>query len=338
MKPPIASLLFYYANTPSGGGQTRVSACYSHFDSLAGGRKGTLIMKDNATARLPSTPSIDVQYLSVPLARRLFDENFYFKKPLPKGTAVFSHGAPVLPICDRYVLHLNTALPFVIGRVAMEPLVRVKMGALNRRLKRAANHADIVTVESLATRDLVVESWGHSFAAKIQILGNGVDPAPPTSEPPLHFPYAITIGTHRYKRLDMVLTAFRELKRSQPDLQLIIVDTHGAGRTHTPDPTITYYPPVAYSTVRRLIENAAVFISMSAVENSSISLLEAIAARRTIVCSDIPSHLESLNGAAYQIRPAGRDFVHASPPLDRLDRLVPDWREITAQTLATMTT
>ncbi len=261
----------------------------------------------------------------------MIDENYHVRKMSLGNTIVFSHGAPILPQCKRFVLHINNALPFVTERVNLGFVLRKKMSVLCRRLFRSAEQADLVTVESNSTLDLLEATWGTAISRKSAILGNGVDPVSQLVKVPWELPaqFSLAIGTYPYKRIERVIDIAKQLSVGNPHSKLLIVGP--ISKKLSEDDFILNYPNVPYPLMRELLQRCDRYISMSQIENSSIAMLEAIFSKKNVVCSDIPSHLESLAKAGYRISRedgilyAELDASNYSQP--------PSWLSIAEQTM-----
>jgi glycosyltransferase involved in cell wall biosynthesis len=319
-------IVLYFANSSSGGGAVRLG----HYQRLMKNPNCRFIVNKRLSHGFEMHDSRVIR-VQPNYFQRLLNENGTIKRFDFRQSILFSHGAPLTPDVEEYVLHINNALPLVTESVTLTLGLKAKMKLLERRLFNSAKQADIVTVESQATRDLIRQKWGNRIADKCKILTNGVDPIALSfsRNNTLSAPFVLTIGTYPYKRLDKVKDFFQEIKREYPDLSLVIV-----GATEyfqCPDKNYIQYSNLSYTDTRYLIANCSIYITMSEIENCSISLLEAIYHCRPIICSDIPAHVEFLLKYNYQIIEAKKGVLRAEPPINSTIQ-VPTWTEIVRET------
>ena len=320
--------LYYFANSPAGGGVVRLG----HY--LKGMQADDIRFVVNARSSHGfdlSDPRVSA--CSPTSWQRFFNENAVVRSLDLQETVVFSHGAPITPRCRGLVLHINNALPLVVGEVRLSWRLRAKMLLLRSRLQRTAERADVITVESEATWELVRCNWGEAIAAKCEILSNGVDLLAehelPT--PLVEGPYALTIGTYSYKRLDKVLNEFGVLRQQHPGLKLVVVGTTPAHMHILSLEGVIPFEQLSYLATRALIARCKFYLSMSEIENCSVALLEAIYHRRSVRVSDIPSHREFLDKHGYGLSETPAGILLGEPP-SRLSVAVPSWGEISAAT------
>jgi glycosyltransferase involved in cell wall biosynthesis len=315
--------LFYFGNSPAGGGIVRLRGLYQHSQSS----KSIFIGHESSRDEFEDKPGFS--FVNPRYILRILDENHYIRPFLKNCDVVFSHGAPLVLKNKKVVLHLNNALPLVYDKVTLDKFSKVKFRILEAALRKSAQSAQLVTVESHATAELVKNRWGNDVFNKCKILPNGVDPVEIIKGPLAGVtpPYAITVGTYSYKRLELVEKCFNRLKEETPNLQLIVI---GTVPKKMPPGNYRYYESVPYSTLRSLIANCSSYITMSEIENSSIALLEAIFHKRRIICSAIPSHLEALGKFNYENLEFSRSVVDSSPPESEITMTT--WQEVTELT------
>lgn len=331
MPPPnktrISPFLLYFANSSSGGGAVR----FGHYRRLMTKEEYTFVAHTNVGHGFQKEDSRVIQ-VRPSYYQRFLNENKIIQDMDLRDTLVFSHGAPLIPKSKAYILHLNNTLPLVADEVDLDFSLRLKMKLLGRRLKEAAKRANLLTVESHATMDLVQRLWGKEYSDKCRILTNGVDPIEDRflkEVKSIRRPYALSIGTYPYKRIDLVKDAFRELRSNFSNVSLAILGTVD-GHPENGD-NIQSFSQLDYLESRWLIANCEFYITMSQTENCSISLLEAMHHRKKIICSPIASHVEFLNKYGYISTAWGSNQLLCYPS-DSMDVLVPTWREIVSDT------
>ena len=318
--PPI---LFYFANSPAGGGITRLSKYLENID-----REDCRYLGDDRSQSVFHSDQPQLEFAHTPPWKRLFDEDFHVRGMDLSQAHVFSHGAPISPKCRYFVLHINNALPFASAGMGLSTAHRLKMQILLRRLYHSAQLADLITVESMATQQLVARRWGEPMANKCQILSNGVDDILLSKPGVMTDPYYLAIGTYSYKQINKAYAIYCEAQKAEPNLKFVVVGALSAKELSNPG--MINYPQLGYAELRSLLRYSRVYISMSKIENCSMALLEAIFERRSIICSAIPSHLEFLKQFGYAIEQQG-DVIRAEPSRQTL--LPPSWKAIAEQTL-----
>ena len=321
--------LFYFANSPAGGGQVRLNAYVKHSET------GNLFVTNSKSRHLDSDHVTNAQIENITVNKfvRAFDENHYLRQFDCRERVIFSHGAPLYPKeCRGYILHINNALPFVWDKVCLGLKKRAEMRLLLRRLAKASKIADIITVESYSTRQLLLDYCRDFDPLKIRILSNGVDEFRDKTPSCNAVRYALTIGTYPYKRISEVARWFRVIKRNFDIEKLVILSTTGDKVDLRLNDDIQVMTSIPHVDSRKLTRDCSLFISFSQIENCSISLLEAIYHKRHIICSSIPAHIEFLEKHGYILEWVDVGVISALPPRDLIVP-VPSWSDICAETL-----
>ena len=108
--------------------------------------------------------------------------------------------------------------------------------------------------------------------------------------------YAVAVGTYNYKRLDITYKVFRSIKDEFKLMSLIIVGNEDNVpkyiRCQDDVELISYLSDEDYYSA---LSGADIFISTSAVENSSNAVIEGLSFSKNIFIIDIPSHREILS-------------------------------------------
>lgn len=322
--------VFYFANSTSGGGMVRLR---NYWENIS--RPSLFIVHPTSLEVLKNNKFGHKVVTVAPTAiTRLLSENHYLKATELTGKILFSHGAPLISGQGKIILHMNNALPLFWRHCKLDLKLKIKMFLLEKRLKKAAGQAQLISVESFATKDLVRSVWGEIFFKKCVILSNGVEPVKEEAPTSLKIgrPYALSIGAYSYKRIDEVIKVFQEQKKQVSNLQLVIIGTSRHKASNSSE-DILFTPNLPYLQTRYLMKNADMYISMSEIENCSISLLEGAFYNKKIVCSSIPSHLEALSQSNYKISEDNGSYVVAYP---NQNVKVPNWVELSLATQVKM--
>lgn len=166
-----------------------------------------------------------------------------------------------------------------------------------------------ITVSETTKRDLV-----RLFAPKVPItaIPLAAQVLPDCGRPPVLEPYILCVSTlEPRKNIPVLLRAFAELKIHHPDLHLVLVgkegwhveEVHGAlaASPHRDHIHVTGYVP--REELACWYAGALVVVYPSLYEGFGLPLLEAMAAGKPLVCSDIPSSREVCGEAALYVAP-----------------------------------
>jgi glycosyltransferase involved in cell wall biosynthesis len=175
---------------------------------------------------------------------------------------------------------------------------REKWGPLGRMALRAAasggRHADALICVSR-------EVWEQANHPRAVWIPNGVDPLPAPEGPPLFDPgYWLIVGRlAREKAVEVALDAHRRIPHAPP-LLIAGSDAQDPGWAEAlrrrAGPGVAFLGSRGRSDVGALVHGAAAVLFPSRLEGYPIALLEAVAAGRPVVASDIRPHREILGG------------------------------------------
>lgn len=261
-------------------------------------------LRDQLSREFPSN-----RYFGVALSKwqRLIADGEYLRSVLGETgvpDVYFSYGIPLFERVGRVNwLHASNALTLTFARHEMGLKRYAEHQVLGHRLRSSLQYAQIASAESEFSLDLLRRAAPGHTGCHFVVSPNGCDallekhastPAP-VEQPP----YAITVGTWRYKRLALALEAYHELKKSYGDLSglRIVGECSTIPNSVKRDPCVQLHcgnvpPALLYP----MIKGALFYISASSIENSSNAALEGLMLAQNCLLSDIPSHQEMVRG------------------------------------------
>jgi glycosyltransferase involved in cell wall biosynthesis len=234
---------------------------------------------------------------------------------------------PLAPVGIPAILTVHDA------RWAGSPLLRLVMRLSMRRADR------IVTVSAT----MMAELSAIEPACAIRVVHNGIAPArfsrgERTPLAPARAPYLLAVGhLERRKNYPGLIRALALLRAAGHDIDLVIVGRRGESDDDWPrieraiaqaglQDRVTVLSEVDDEALPGLYAGCALVVFPSRYEGFGIPLLEAMAARRPLVCSDIPVFRELTEGRlAYfradepaEIARAVGEVLHSRPRQDSL--------------------
>jgi glycosyltransferase involved in cell wall biosynthesis len=260
-----------------------------------------------------------------------FATDFALPPTLPRTrTAIFIHDL-------TYVRVPNAAVPELVGY-------------LNAVVPRALKRADVVIVNSEATKTDIIDIYGTP-PEKISTIQFGVHPHFTPSKKPLaalrakyslpQQPYILTVGTVQpRKNYARLIEALAVLRAEGIDATLVIAG--GKGWMETPifetvarlklEPYVRFLGYVDDSDLPALYTHAAAFAMPSLYEGFGLPVLEAMACGTPVVTSTVSSLPEAAGDAALLVDPTNIEAI-----ADALRRIISDTRlaqELRAKGLA----
>jgi glycosyltransferase involved in cell wall biosynthesis len=260
-----------------------------------------------------------------------FATDFALPPTLPRTrTAIFIHDL-------TYVRVPNAAVPELVGY-------------LNAVVPRALKRADVVIVNSEATKTDIIDIYGTP-PEKISTIQFGVHPHFTPSKKPLaalrakyslpQQPYILTVGTVQpRKNYARLIEALAVLRAKGIDATLVIAG--GKGWMETPifetvarlklEPYVRFLGYVDDSDLPALYTHAAAFAMPSLYEGFGLPVLEAMACGTPVVTSTVSSLPEAAGDAALLVDPTNIEAI-----ADALRRIISDTRlaqELRAKGLA----
>lgn len=219
----------------------------------------------------------------------------------------FSSGADVhFAVCEHWrrnaqaPLVLSTVVVVAPGRATLRQLVasRLPIPAFGPRLRvellRRATVAVALTEHEAA---LIRRFAGRRRAPRIEVVPNGVDPAPPGSAPPgLPARYAVLLGTVSARKRQAETVAALGGTPLAPVV--------AGGFDGTPNERAAFERAIAHAggrwlgelgdegAVRALLRGAEALVHLSAAEGQSLAVLEALAEGTAVIASPLAANSE----------------------------------------------
>lgn len=335
--------LLNFSASPTGGGRRRLEETAKWF-AVHGGATflvhpavlNSLVHRSGANRFIP---------ISQRKLTRLFADGRYLSpiiSEIGRPDIYFSYGIPVFYTVGRINwFHVSNSLTLTRRRHGM-PLKRyLELQLLGRRTRRCLKNAQIASAESEFAVGLLKERSGaRSAVQRYVVLNNGCEDSlfcgQQLPERGNIEPYAVTVGTSPYKRLDLVLEVFHQLQARKPDLRAlkIVGDKKQIPRPVLMDPRVQALGTgLEDEALYQLLREAEYYISMSGIENSSTAVSEGLLLSNRVVLSDIPSHREAIKGLAvsYVDVPSRGAFVEVSRVGAQGIVGTPSWSDVLAR-------
>jgi len=300
--------LFNFSNSPTGGGLNRLKE-YAKWFAEREGATFLINIKVKYTVNWPDGNTY--YFVNINNLSRLVTDTPYLKAILletGKPDVYFSYGIPIeKKIGALNWFHLSNALTLSTYKISLPLSLKVKQKILGMRLMNNIENIDVFSAESNFSINLFNNSIKNKFKKTTIVLQNGYD-----LERIISFmdctrndseSYAITIGTQKYKRIDVVYDVFLKLKERSPRLNnlFIIGNEKDLNNSLVSNPDVTVLSNIKTSELFNLLFNSEYFISASEIENGSLAALEGMLLAKNAVISAIPPHYELLSSAQTEI-------------------------------------
>jgi glycosyltransferase involved in cell wall biosynthesis len=314
-------ILFDFSSSPAGGGLRRLEAYAEYFSRSP--------LKIHFFVHAAASNLDKIQRL-VPTtlvhktgASKVRLNKDYIKKIGTGAKWLFSYGIPTKRgYSDQNWLHISNVSPFFFFHMTVSTKFFLKMLLLRWQFKVNCQNNDIISAESDFSIKMYVDLTG--WGGESLLLRNGLDKEEPDLE--IKQPYAIAIGTHSYKRIDLTYKVFQALKDDLGLKKLLIVGESKqiplAIRTAFDVEAKGFIPNTA---TKSMLRSASYFISTSEVENSSNAVLEGLQHTKKAILSNIPSHQEMLKSDSdKQFQFQGKDYLIVNQN-DVSDDAIAEW-------------
>tara|TARA_B110000259_G_scaffold145225_1_gene163620 strand:- start:54 stop:1112 length:1059 start_codon:yes stop_codon:yes gene_type:complete len=294
--------LFNFSSSWNAGGFERTKETVKWFDN----NSGAYFIINNRIKNEISKYNKKNKYFFVSQnkIKRLLVDGYYMPKiidEIGRPDVYFSYGIPVFnDIAEINWFHISNALTLKTKNISLPLIKRIQMWILKNRIIRSMKHVNIATGESeFSVKLLKDEINDKKIKCYYNVLPNGYDMSiienVLNKKRKTSYKYGITIGTYAYKKLEVALELFHEIKKLKKLKKFIIVGSYNdIPKSVIDDRFIEIKSNISRKELFDLLYNAEYYISASQIENSSIAVLEALLLSKNIVLSNIPSHNEML--------------------------------------------
>jgi glycosyltransferase involved in cell wall biosynthesis len=298
--------LLNFSASPAGGGKKRLEETAKWFDRRGG---ATFLVHSDVLASVSKGAELN-RFIGISQSKleRFIADGRYLPpivSEIGRPDVYFSYWIPVFHSVGRINwFHVSNSLTLTRSRHGMSFRRYLELQVLGRRTILSLKNAQIASAESEFALGLLKKRAGaRSAVQRYVVLGNGCEDALFRAHDMLEQAdperYAMTIGTSPYKRLDVALAVFHELRTKCPGLQKlkIVGDKKQIPTLVAKDACVQALGSgLANEALYQLLRGAEYYISTSGIENSSTAALEGILLSKKIVLSDIPSHQEAIKG------------------------------------------
>jgi len=332
--------LMNFSSTYTGGGLRKLLETAKWFDRTDGGH---FIVHQKAFNYIKDYSNNNVYYVVTQnRIKRLFQDGYYLQNILDViGTPdiYFSYGIPVFfRIGKVNWFHISNALSFTTRKIDLSLILRLKMILLKYRILKSLDNVQIISGDSEFSLKLIKDASQRKLdSIYFSVLPNGfneneLNNVQQTVNDEEH--YAITIGTHTYKKLSIAFRLFKFLQEKDTKLKKFIIV---GNRNELPWEVRTNKNVIVdicsnRESLIQFLSNANYYISTSQIENSSIAALEGLVFSKSVILSDIPSHREMLKDLEYEelyVEGINALFLVANIELNRLLSNIYPWEQAT---------
>ena len=294
--------LFNFSSSTVGGGLIRILETIKWFDS----NNGSYFIVNYRIKDLVSKYNKNNKYFFVSdnKFKRLLSDGYYIPRIIDEigiPDVYFSYGIPVFKEIGRINwFHISNALTLKTDKISLPLKTLIQMMILKKRIIKSIRYTDIATGESEFSINLLKQEAGkRNFKCHYDVLPNGYNNKSineiVNKKRELLLKYAVSIGTYKYKKIEVALELFHHIKEANNLKKFIIVGSaSNIPRSVINDKFVEIVPSMSRENLLNLLYNAEYYISTSQIENSSNAVLEALLLSKNIILSNIPSHNEML--------------------------------------------
>jgi hypothetical protein len=287
------NFLFNFSASSAGGGLKRLHE-YSKWFNKVGGSNFIIspIVNDYLTTKYPNNKYFVVKQSNLD---RIFRDQHYLKNLTTNFKQLefyYSYGIPIYSkIAKKNWFHISNVAPFANGvEKSIKDLIR------NPILKyRFLNNLDIpnfISAESLSSFDYLPSKYKNKF---ICLLNGSDDEITGFSKDIQKQNYAVSVGTHPYKRIDRVINCFRHYRQDYGlDELLIFGNPNALNKNLLNEIDVKFLGIQDRKSVVQSIASSKLYISCSTIENSFNAASEGIFLSENSIISDIGPHRELL--------------------------------------------
>ena len=218
-----------FSSTYTGGGLRKLLETAKWFDRTDGGH---FIVHQKAFNYIKDYSNKNVYYVVTQnRIKRLFQDGYYLQNILDViGTPdiYFSYGIPVFfRIGKVNWFHISNALSLTTRKIDLSLILRLKMILLKYRILKSLDNVQIISGDSEFSLKLIKDASQRKLdSIYFSVLPNGfneneLNNVQQTVNDEEH--YAITIGTHTYKKLSIAFRLFKFLQEKDTKLKKFII-------------------------------------------------------------------------------------------------------------------
>ncbi|URQ68447.1 glycosyltransferase [SAR86 cluster bacterium] len=296
--------LFNFSVSWTGGGLKRLYAYSEWFDKKGG---TNFIVHPTCSNFIDLYPNNKYFIVKQSKLSRLFKDSSYLQEILTKLDNLdmyYSYGIPIYSrVCKVNWFHLSSVTPLLALNMDLSIFNKIKYSILGMKIKRNLKHADHISAESNFSLGLLKDIDEnklilsvHGSDDELKYLDQNIDDKKEN--------IAITVGTHTYKRLDLVYSKFLELKENNNELKLFVIgEKNNIPSYILQDKQVEATGTIPRKKVIEFLIRARYFITASSVENSYNAASEGIFLATESFISDISPHMELVKGMPYTHSP-----------------------------------
>lgn len=199
---------------------------------------------------------------------------------------------------------------------------KVKKGIFISLIRTVIMRSKAILTPTQFVKDDIIDYMGKRYADKIHVtLEAGdpleVEPEPITKLEGKHFLFFVG-NAFPYKNIERIIKAFEKLKKTQPELQLVLAGKrdffyrqHEKFVRERAIPDVHFLGYISDGEKRWALQNCAAYVTASLSEGFNIPLLEAMYEGAPVVASDASCHREVAGLAALFFDPLSTDDAAA---------------------------
>lgn len=291
--------LFNFAASYQSGGLKRLQE-YARWFNANGG--ASFIIHPNCAGLRDEYPANRYYVASQSVFDRVLGNTEYLTDvcaDIGEPTLYYSYGIPVFRrIGAVNWFHLSNVLPFEMDRVPLSATDRLKFSFMGWQIRRWGRNADVVSAESRSS----LRQLPAMGSAKLCVSVNGSDDELERLTWPAGVveAVAVVVGTVWYKALDDAFRVFEMLRRTEPDLKLIVIGREDwVPQSFKSHDDVVIRGQIPRADVIQQLARARYYISTTLVENSYNAASEGVFLARESFLSDIGPHRELLEGSPH---------------------------------------
>ena len=296
--------LFNFSSSYMGGGLKRLMAFVEWFDRNGGAQ---FIVNGRLQGNLDNFPHNIYHYVTENKFKKFVSNQDYVDQIIQHMTycnLYYSYNIPVNKNTAQLTwFHLSNVLPFLPTSNMQIPLLRrVELWWLGRLIRSGLVNCDFVSAESEYSLGLL----NLKNNTQTQISVNGSDQELNLMEQNIaggvYENYAVIVGTYHHKNLSDSYKVFRELKKNNPGIKLLIVgDASTIPLQIKRDQSVELKGVLDYENTIKILSKSKFYINTSKVENSWNAASEGALLANESFVSKIPPHDELLQDSKTKV-------------------------------------